>query len=63
MLYFIWNETTYIFQDINKEGNYRKIRQVQLMTIRKLVLELEKTRLDYRKRLERYADYLKRFTD
>lgn len=53
----------YIFQDINKEGNYRKIRQVQLMTIRKLVLELEKTRLDYRKRLERYADYLKRFTD
>lgn len=63
MLYFIWNEMMYIFQDINKEGNYRKIRQVQLMTIRKLVLELEKTRLDYRKRLERYADYLKRFTD
>uniref|UniRef100_A0A8R1TP23 RasGAP_C domain-containing protein n=1 Tax=Onchocerca volvulus TaxID=6282 RepID=A0A8R1TP23_ONCVO len=51
---------TAIAKDINEEDNYRKNRQAQLVTIRKLVVELEKTRLDYRKRLELYTDYLQK---
>ncbi|KAM3720799.1 Ras GTPase-activating-like protein [Dirofilaria immitis] len=54
---------TAIAKDINNEENYRKNREAQLVNIRKLVIELEKTRLDYRRRLERYEDYLKRINN
>uniref|UniRef100_A0A0R3S4G9 RasGAP_C domain-containing protein n=1 Tax=Elaeophora elaphi TaxID=1147741 RepID=A0A0R3S4G9_9BILA len=57
------NIVTAIAKDINRENNYRKSRQFQLMTVRKLISHLEKTRLDYRKRLEQYMDYLKKFDD
>ncbi|CAG9529724.1 unnamed protein product [Cercopithifilaria johnstoni] len=57
------NIVTAIAKDISREDNYRKSCQLQLMTIHKLVCHLENTRFNYRKRLERYVNYLKKFND
>ncbi|EFO17612.1 hypothetical protein LOAG_10889, partial [Loa loa] len=57
------NIVTAIAEDINRVDNYRKNRQEQLTITRNSISEIEEIRLNYQKRLERYANYLKRFNE